>query len=633
MCGISGILNFAGDATPMSVIARMNDCQKHRGPDGEGTFQRDGVALGHRRLSIIDIDGGAQPLSNETNDIWLTFNGELYNYRELRKELRRLGHVFATQSDSEVIVHAYEQWGDACVSRLRGMFAFAIADFRRSRLFLARDHFGIKPLYYRLEPTFLAFASELAPLTVMSTPEVDLQSIDYYLRYRYIPAPRTIYQRVLQLPPAHTWSCNFDGRSVASNEYWRLKFETSATARTETHNLTDDEWTDQFQGVLRETVDAHLTSDVPVGAFLSGGIDSTLIVAEMARRSPGRVKAFSVGFSDADYSELAYAQHAAEALDIELHTEVVQPDVVAIFEDLFRHYGQPFADTSAVPTWCVARLARQHVATVLSGDGADEAFGGYARYNAWLQDAPFRDARRVLRHPKQAWRALRDGIRGVSVDPLLKWQTKFVGVLDESARSRLWRSEFQHFTSVPASAFTAAHRVARASAGGLDYPQMLDIRTYLPGDILTKVDIATMCHGLEARTPFTDLRVMQFAAGLPAEQRRRAVTRRKAVMKVLPKRLLARQFSNEFVHRKKQGFAIPESAWLRRGSAVRTCFDDLVVNPRARIRDYFATHEIDRRVRDFDDHGHQPTALWLLMILGLWLEHHASGVTDQPLAA
>lgn len=625
MCGISGVLSLTDRPAPLESIRAMNEVQRHRGPDGEGEFRRNEVALGHTRLSVIDVEGGHQPLTNERGDIWLTFNGEVYNYRELREQLIGLGHQFRTESDSEVIVHAYEQWGDACVERFRGMFAFAIADFQRRRVFLARDQLGIKPLFYRADRDRICFASELNALIASEeqVPEIDPQAIDFFLRYRYIPAPRTIYSSILRLPPGHTWSCDFDGRVSGPHGYWKLRMAPS--------DLDLEDWQDRFAQVIRESVTAHLVADVPFGAFLSGGIDSTLIVANMVEQLGTGIKAFSIGFENQDYSELEYARQAAQALGVELHTEIVQPDVVGIFDQLFRKYGEPFADTSAVPTWYVSRLAREHVTMTLSGDGADEAFAGYGRYDRWMNDGWGRDLRRVFKHPKHLCRRISDQIRGAALNRRDRWESEYVGVFRRADRHSLWRDEYRGVVDVPSSAFTDADREA-ADWGKLEYAQYLDIKTYLPGDILTKVDIASMSHGLEVRTPFTDVRVMEFAATVPRQLRRRRNGRGATVMKVLPKHFLAKRFPEKFIHRPKRGFAIPESDWLRRGQRVRDCFDDVVADPNSRIRELFCSQQIDRLINGFDQDRRNPTGMWLLMILGFWLEHHHGAQQQTPVA-
>jgi asparagine synthase (glutamine-hydrolysing) len=617
MCGIAGVIDFAGNSPSTDLIESMTRSLAHRGPDGQGVFRRDGVALGHRRLSIIDIAGGKQPLANETEQVWLTYNGELYNYRELRTLLAERGHRFRTESDSEVIVHAYEEWGDDCVKRFRGMFAFGIADFERRRVLLACDQLGIKPLYYRATGDQLAFASELGPLTTTEStrPRINCQALDYYLRYRYIPAPSTIYESIVRLPPGHLWSCSFDGRAGLPRRYWSLRQEPEAEGDA-------TEWLNEFEGVLEDSVRRHLVSDVPFGVFLSGGVDSTLVAAQMVRQMDRPVEAFSIGFEEEGYCELTAARRAAELLGVKLHAEIVRPDVVGVFADLFAHFGQPFADTSAVPTWCVAKLAKQHVSMVLSGDGADEAFAGYGRYQGWLNDTLWEDSKRVLRNPKAVVRRWARTLAGTWPSRLDRWQQRFVGVFSPAARRQLWHAPFHSLIETPCSAFRNADREA-SGLESLEYAQSLDLQTYLPGDILTKVDVATMCHGLEARTPFTDIRVLEFAARVPRTLRFGDAGRGHAEGKVLPKRALRRRLPADFVHRPKQGFAIPESTWLRRGTPVRACFDDLVASPHAAIHDYFRADTIARMTRRFDERGEYATGLWLLLILGHWFDQQS----------
>jgi asparagine synthase (glutamine-hydrolysing) len=408
--------------------------------------------------------------------------------------------------------------------------------------------------------------------------------------------------------------CDFDGRLSEPREYWRLRFQPEARQCEET-------WLEEFEELLEESVRLHLVADVPLGAFLSGGVDSTLVAATMARLLDHPVQAFSIGFDEDAYSELGHARQAARRLGVRLHTQIVRPDVVGIFEQLFARYGEPFADTSAVPTWCVSQLARRHVSTVLSGDGADEAFAGYGRYDAWMRDGWRRRFVQAWRHPRRLGRGLWQLARSVRDTPLDRWQRRYVGVCDAKLREALWRPEYAHVVMTESPAFEAAGRQAPV-ADRLSFAQYLDIKTYLPGDILTKVDVASMCHGLEVRTPLCDVRVMEFAARLPQSLRRDSVSAAGAQLKVLPKRSLSRTFPQPFVQRRKQGFAIPEGPWLQLGTEVRRCFEDVVMHPAARINDYLRPAQIRRLVDDFDRRGREPTALWSLLILGLWLEHH-----------
>lgn len=617
MCGIAGIVGQGKSDRRDATVRRMTNSLAHRGPDGEGFFQSPSVSLGHRRLCIIDLETGQQPLCNEDGTIWLTFNGEIYNYRDLREQLRKLGHQFKTQSDSEVIVHAYEEWGPECVERFRGMFAFGLVDQSKQRLMLARDQLGIKPLYYYPTGGRVAFASELPSLlqAVERAPEVSLRALDFFLRYRYIPAPDTGYEGLYKLPPATYQLYDFAGNLLAQREYWQLSFE----PRTD---RSPNEWLEAFEEALLDSVQAHLVADVPFGAFLSGGVDSTLIVAAMSHLLNGNVTAYTIGFDEANYSEYDYARQAASELGVQLKHEVVRPDLVATLERLFTNYGEPFADTSAVPTWCVADLARRDVPMILSGDGADEAFAGYHRYSRWLEDGFLSDARAFLKYPKRMIRRCAEHVRqGFSVTRRKRWEQHFVGVVDEPRRRRLWKTDHHEALDATCPAFAAAGQEAR----GLDrlaFAQYVDIKTYLPGDILTKVDIASMQHGLEVRTPFTDVKIMEFAATLPNSEKVGVGSERQ--MKALPKRSLANRFPRHFVNRNKMGFAIPEAEWMRRGSEVRHCFDDLVGTTNSPLFDYFEPQSLQEMVSEFDDRGVHATSLWSMFALAFWLNQRTS---------
>ncbi len=618
MCGIVGILRCDGTRPHPGILRAMNDAVSHRGPDGQGLHIRDGVGLGHRRLSIIDLEGGVQPMSNENGDVWTTYNGEIYNFAELRETLLGSGHIFRTSCDTEVIVHAYEQWGPNCVERFRGMFAFAVADYRQRRLMLARDQLGIKPLCYRRGPGYVAFASELNALLPCEArfPSLRPESLEYYLRYRYIPAPDTIYQDVFKLPPATCMVFDFSGRVIEQREYWKLEFAPD-------ERPTDEQWLEEFQHVLRESVRAHLVADVPFGAFLSGGVDSTLVVMEMSRLLERPVKAFSIGFEEEKYSELKFAREAADELGVELRSEVVRPDIGAVLDELFQHYGEPFADTSAVPTWCVSRLARTEVPMVLSGDGGDEAFGGYQRYETWMQTTFWGDLSKLLSHPRRAFKRILATLLGRTGDSLASWQESCIVAMRTRTRRNLWRPELRWLATHPCPAFVRAGQDATRS-DRLARVQHLDIKTYLPGDILTKVDVASMCHGLEARTPLTDIRVMEFAARLPMRMRREAAAAAARRLKVLPKQALSRRFGNEFAYRSKQGFGIPETEWMRRGSPLRERFQDLVASPQFPLFDYFEADRVHSLLNQFDRNGRHAVNLWLLFGLGMWMERRQS---------
>ena len=462
MCGIAGIIEYNNAPVKNEVIERMTRALAHRGPDGEGFHLEKSIALGHRRLSIIDLELGKQPMCNEDSTVWITYNGELYNYRELRKDLLALGHSFKTNSDTEVIIHSYEQWGEACLEKFRGMFAFAIADMPARKVFLARDHFGIKPLYYRSSGRSFAFASELAALkyAVDEPLSGNLEALDLYLRYQYIPAPHTIYHNVFKLLPAHYMIVGFNGTVEKCERYWTPLFKKPFEAPR-------DEILERVEARIKESVNAHLVADVPFGVFLSGGIDSTLVAWKMSEILGKEVQAFSIGFDEKEYSELAYAEKAAKELGITLHTEIVSDGSLENLPELVDHYGESFGDCSIIPTWHVSRLARRSVPMVLSGDGGDEGFGGYDTYNYWMQSDPWTRAWQMIKgmHPRSALsdtkRALR--YRGIFSKPLIRvdeWE-EIMAFVQPYYRRKLWKKEYRYLLKKPCGLFTEASRLSQ----------------------------------------------------------------------------------------------------------------------------------------------------------------------------
>jgi asparagine synthase (glutamine-hydrolysing) len=624
MCGIAGVLRWDGQQAERAEIEAMTRALAHRGPDGEGFYLRDGVALGHRRLAIIDLEGGRQPMSNETGSLWITFNGEIYNYRELRDQLAARDHHFASRSDTEVIIHAYEEWGTDAFKKFRGMFAFALADFQNRRLILARDHFGIKPLHYSIGENFFAFASELAALREVreAAPRGRLQAVEHYLRYRYIPGPETIYEDTYHLPPASWLAVDFNGRRSGPAKYWQLVFEPR-------NRRDDDQCLQEFQAAIRDAVQAHLVADVPFGVFLSGGIDSTLVAGTMSQLLDQPVTAFSIAFDEEEFNELSYAQQAAQALGIELKSEVVTPDVAHLLPLLVEHYGQPYADTSMIPTWYVSRLARQHVPMVLSGDGGDEAFAGYPRYEGWLRDGLAREALALLASPRSVFLRLPRIVRRLAVTPngqVRQWED-WISLMSPEIRRSLWRPEHHPLVAQSSAVLVDAaaqsrrfDRVAQA--------QHFDYQAYLPGDILTKVDIASMFHGLEVRPPLIDVKVVELAASLPIDQRYRR-NGKGNVLKWLPKQALRSKFGPAFVDRAKMGFGIPEDRWLRQGAPVRKLFDGLVRDVDSPLYRWFQRHTIESWTRQLDAGRSTGAWLWGILILAVWLEQNPKVTFDM----
>jgi asparagine synthase (glutamine-hydrolysing) len=557
MCGIAGVYETTHRGSDGAAgVRRMTGALAHRGPDAEGFLIDGPLALGVRRLSIIDLKTGHQPLANEDKSIWVVFNGEIYNYRELTEVLLARGHRFATASDTEVLVHLYEEYGEHCVRWLRGMFAFAIWDQRERSLFLARDRLGIKPLYYADTPWGLAFASELKAIALCPwvSRAVSPDALFAYLQYGYVPDPLTICEGVRKLPPGHTLTVA-EGRAGAPRRYWdpaRFFRNGSAPAR-------EEEAAEALWARLESAVRSHLVSDVPVGAFLSGGIDSSTVVAIMAQEASGPIQTFSVGFREAGYNELPYARRVAEFFGTEHHELVVEADDLAVLEDVLSALDEPFADPSAIPTYLVSQLARQHVTVVLSGDGGDELFAGYDRY---LVDhrrryfGMFGDA--GLGGPlRRASDALPEGTPGKNYLynlslPRMERYLDTISLFPARAISNLLEPEL--IRSAPSL------DAARAAGEGLDPLSRLqdfDLRTYLPGDILTKVDRMSMANSLEARVPLLDHPLVEFACGVPARLRLRS-----GQTKYLLKRALTGRVPEEIVTRPKQGFAVPLESWF-----------------------------------------------------------------------
>lgn len=600
MCGIAGLLApFPADRLRAGAIALAN-AQKHRGPDGHGVHVQGPVALAHRRLSIIDLEAGAQPLSNEDGSVWISFNGEIYNYKELRSDLQRRGHQFRTHSDTEVIVHAYEEWGDDCVRRLRGMFAFAINDTRRQRLFLARDQFGIKPLVYLEQDGWFAFASELQAFHALedATVDLDVRAIDEYLALQYIPAPRTVYRQAQKLPPAHVMSVDYDGRIHGPSRYWRPEFNTD-------RNRSNKEWLEAFDATLTDSVRAHMIADVPVGAFLSGGLDSTGVVALASQLTTQQIRTFSIGFTDPAHDESAWAAEAAAKLNTNHHLEVIEVDALASLPDLVRHYGEPFGDSSAVATMAVSRVAAQEVKTVLTGDGGDEGMAGYHSHMAWTKYVSQQGEPHVSRPSVNTWQ-------------------QFIQYCDPNIRQRLWAGEQRGRTMLPIESFERAWIEAR-DLGVVQRVQYMDAMTYLPNDILTKVDIASMAHGLETRTPLVDVELWNLLTQMPESINVGVDPFGELTGKHILKQFLSRWFPDRFLHRKKQGFGVPLSRWFAADGDARGLVEDRLLGRNSHLRSLLDPTP----ARDLLARG-QHGPVWVLLVLEEWMRQAAERSASTP---
>lgn len=611
MCGICGFVYYTNGAFPSLYIRSLVDAIKHRGPDGSGVYCWGNACIAHTRLSIIDPAGGRQPMSTDNDQLHLTYNGELYNFWELREELKRLGYHFRTNSDTEVVLCAYQEWGRHCVNRFEGMFAFAILDLRRREILLARDHFGIKPLLYRRLAGSLAFASEIQAFRSLPdwTEEIDLRAVDLFLRYQYIPAPLTAYRNVFKLPAGHRMVVKLDEPEIVLERYWAPDFSRK-------QRRSDSELLHELDACLRDSVKRHLVSDVPFGAFLSGGIDSSLVVGYMSDLLEQPVRTFSIGFDDGAYSELEYARTVAAACRTEHHEEILNADAFSVLPEIVRHYGEPFGDQSAVATWAVCRLARGHVPMVLSGDGGDELFAGYGTYHGWLTSSTASTPGSMLSRGGRVARGLRGLIRKETAwhrladDPVRSWFPLVGRFHQHGLRTSLWRPELRFVSDLPDEAFRAASE--RASGySRINQAQFMDLQTFLPEDILTKVDIASMSVGLEVRPPMIDRRVFELAASIPEAQ---LYSLSEDYCGKLPlKNLVARRLGHAFAFRKKQGFEIPLESWLRGTAERKQHLLDSLTNSQSGLADWFCTDAL----RELVQHG-SAYNLWLLCILREW---------------
>jgi len=609
MCGICGIINTAGTSSP-SQITQMLASVSHRGPDGDGLFTHKNICIGHRRLAIIDPVGGEQPLSNENDSIWITYNGELYNFHELKKTLLTYGHQFKTQTDTEVIVHAYEQWGEECIHHFRGMFAFCIVDLNKQILFLARDHLGIKPLCYLEASGTFAFASEIQSLKLaLDKPlTIDLEAIDMYLRLGYIPAPFSIYHEVKKLPPASLMRVSFSGEILSVKRYWQADFQPD-------YSKSEEEWLEELDATLLDSVKQHLVSDVPFGAFLSGGLDSSLVVSYMSRILDQPVEAFSIGFKEKQYDETDFAKFAAKTCGANHHVDIVTPDALALLPRLVKHYGEPFADSSALPTYYVSKLARSKVPMVLSGDGGDELFAGYNSYIAWMEMMQTKPNTLNCQYFKKLiFQKLFPDLfpkmpAGQNIDQWLK----IMGQYPQHVRGQLWRADHKNIFKGRLSLFTSLFKKT-SQYSPVQKAQFIDINSYLPFDILTKVDIASMANSLEVRTPLVDIKVMQLAARLPENLTLRKNNNGEWSGKYIIKKLLEKYFPDDFIHRPKMGFGVPVDIWFKQQN-INNVLQERLLSRHACIAEYFNQSYIRKMLQQ-----KRTARFWMLLFLEEWLQ-------------
>jgi asparagine synthase (glutamine-hydrolysing) len=622
MCGIVGIVQSGEAQVDQTLVSRMCEAIRHRGPDEDGFYFKGGVGLGMRRLSIIDLKGGQQPIHNQDRSAWIIFNGEIYNYRELRKELEGLGHQFYTDSDTEAIIHAYDRYGSECPKHLRGMFAFAIWDERKQELFLARDRVGKKPLLYAQVNGKLVFGSEFSALLLHPeiSRDINFEALHHYLSFLCVPAPLTAYSAIRKLEPGH-W-LRWRNGEIETQRYWQPDFSHKT-------DLNEEEAGERVIEILREAVRVRLMSEVPLGAFLSGGVDSSAVVALMSEESSAPVKTFSIGFEEQDFSELHHARRVAEHIGADHHEFIVRPDALEVLPTLVEHYGEPYADSSAIPTYYVSRETRAYVTVALNGDGGDECFAGYQRYAAMnlaekyrhlpgafrkyvVENAvnmlPLSDSRRDPIARAQRF------IRAASL-PKLERYLRWVSSFDEEAKARLYSRTFREETRTLNTASILEPWFAKANGSGIvDASLLTDTMTYLPNDLLVKVDIASMAVSLEARSPFLDHHLIEFAASLPEKMKLRGLTTKYLLKNVLKKILPAENLS-----RPKMGFGVPIGHWFR--GRLRPFLQETLLSEKSLGRDLFNPATVKRLVEDHvggqRDHAHQ---LWTLLMLELWYQ-------------
>jgi len=595
---------------------------RHRGPDDDGFYFDEFAGLGMRRLSIIDLKSGKQPIHNTDRSAWIVFNGEIYNYRDLRKQLEKLGHTFYTNSDTEAIIHAYDQYGADCPKHLRGMFAFAIWDSRSQELFLARDRVGKKPLLYAQLNGQLVFASEFSALLLHPdiSREIDYAALDKYLSFMCVPAPLTAFRAIKKLEPGH--SLRWRNGELKIERYWQPDFSHKL-------DISEEEAGERAIAILREAVRVRLMSEVPLGAFLSGGIDSSTVVALMSEESSEPVKTFSIGFEEQDFSELHHARRVAEHVGADHHEFIVRPDAMEVLPLLVEHYGEPYADSSAIPTYYVARETRQHVTVALNGDGGDESFAGYERYAAMQLAERYHRLPALLRQSiieqgvdllptSETQRSrVRDAKRFLKAASLPKVERylRWVSVFDNEHKQAIYSEAFRRETDGAEAARLLEPWFARANGSGIvDAALLADIMTYLPNDLLVKVDIATMAVSLEARSPFLDHHVIEFAASLPEKMKLRGLT-----TKYLLKRVLRSLLPPENLNRRKMGFGVPIGHWFR--GTLQPFVREKLLSEKALRRNLFQPEVVKDLIDQHTEAKKENSAqLWTLLMLELWFE-------------
>ncbi len=632
MCGIAGTIHSDRRPVQREVLMAMGAQLRHRGPDDSGVHVKGHVGLAHQRLSILDLSAaGRQPMSNPQGSLWIVFNGEIYNFEELRGCLRT-PREFRTRTDTEVLLYLYEDFGLQCLPMLRGMFAFAIWDERAQRLVLVRDRVGKKPLFYRLTDKSLAFASELKALLVEPPqPDIDSVALHHYLTFQYVPAPLTIFRGIHKLLPGQ--ALVYEDGKVSVSTYWSLEYDRKLRLRSE------EEYVEAFRNLLEESVRLRLVSDVPLGAFLSGGLDSSSIVAVMSRLMRQPVKTFSIGFKEEAYNELPYARDVAQRFGTDHHEFIVEPTALDVLPKLVRVYDEPYADSSAIPTYYLSELSGQAVTVILNGDGGDELLGGYPRYkyhelerwaNRYAVDGMRKSLRGILsRLPLAsllpAGRRMADRVG----QPFAAAYLNRICYFSPAEKASLYTPGFDEVIRGHDSYELLRKWFEEAQAGELlDQLLAVDTRSYLPDDLLVKVDRATMTHGLEARSPFLDHKIMEFAASLPID-----LKVRNGVSKYLLKRAMRGALPDPIIMRNKQGFGVPIDRWFREDC--RDFVRETLLSSRSVTRGYFVRDRVQELIENHQQRGIAcGYRLYALLMLELWhREYIDSHAGADPVAA
>jgi asparagine synthase (glutamine-hydrolysing) len=621
MCGITGLIHFNKDrAIAPGVLKNMSDSIYHRGPDDEGHYIHQNVGLGFRRLSIIDLSTGHQPLSNQNDSIYIVFNGEIYNYREQREILKQKGYAFKTTTDTEVILHLYEEYGVHCLQYLRGMFAFAIWDGNKQQLFCARDRFGIKPFYYYTDNEKFVFGSEIK--TILKCEDIyktiSIDALDSYFAFGYITSDLSIYKNIKKLQPSHYLLLSFkDKPTIQIKRYWEIHFQPD-------YSKSENQWQQEIEECFSETVKLHMISDVPLGAFLSGGIDSSSVVAMMAKNSNRPVKTFSIGFKEQEFNELKYARELADKYGCEHHEQIVEPESVNLLSRLVNAYDEPYADSSAIPTYYVSQLARKHVTVALSGDGGDELFAGYTGYTKFEKIRSFPLNFNGSFMNKTIWgnihKLIPQSTKGKGLMYFLSQHKEYAFAYQTSwtqeERSELMNNENGNRNYIATELFKEGILRNKNNYDFITNLQYLDIKTYMVDDILTKVDRASMMNSLEVRVPMLDHKFAELSFKIPSDLKLKGKKRKyilkKSMENYLPKNIL---------NHPKQGFGVPLSLWFK--GDLKEFVNDTLLCENPLLSKYLDKNYVKKIVledrkgrRDFN------SKIWSLIIFEEWLKQN-----------